>query len=482
MGKLQEEIFDIIERHRGKEQLPHRLIAAGVEMLTAGEPLKKDHCIRPDNTRFYVQPYQTSLISREELAERENVLRAAAGQFDAYARYHIAKGPEHLEKAKRNIDMAEQCYAALGEDYEGPRFKNLNTPAVQAPEPVQESDSDAKGGWGSSKPLLSAQRLLSTLYLVLNSDAAASDPLKGIHIHLDDQMSLEALVALGYINRDEVSDNLGITTKAKEHLGIRPDGVPDLPVEVADVTGNIQERELAGRYIDAKIKGVESWIAKNPGDANKHDYDIMSRVLTEIAHEFRAGLHLPHQVIEGRVIPYNDDRDTGLRHADGLRTFFEDVHARNVKAGWWSEITTGEPKKRSVGELFILFVTEIAEAYEAWKGDMADDKLPHMRGISVELADLGIRWADFCGAALAGRVVYDSRVDNPGDAMFQEIVAIANRYEAIRKTPQAAGAPEDGDFIESFDVADAVDQKLAFNASREDHRIENRLKEDGKRT
>lgn len=33
-----------------------------------------------------------------------------------------------------------------------------------------------------------------------------------------------------------------------------------------------------------------------------------------------------------------------------------------------------------------------------------------------------------------------------------------------------------------MDVAVMVDAKLAFNATREDHKIENRLKEDGKRT
>jgi hypothetical protein len=33
-----------------------------------------------------------------------------------------------------------------------------------------------------------------------------------------------------------------------------------------------------------------------------------------------------------------------------------------------------------------------------------------------------------------------------------------------------------------MDIALMTDEKLAFNAVREDHKIENRLKEDGKRT
>lgn len=265
-------------------------------------------------------------------------------------------------------------------------------------------------------------------------------------------------------------------------MGKLQDQITDLPVEVAEITGNIEERELAARYIDGKIKGVEKYLAENRGSAHSPDYEIMARILIEIAHEFRAGLHLPAVHVEGRVIPYNEDRSTGTSHADGLRLFFQDVHTRNLKAGWWTDIETGQPKKRNVGELFTLFITEIAEAYMAYRDNLPDDKLPEYPGLGVELADLGIRWADFCGAYLAGNIVEHSGVRNPGDEMFIEILEIAQRYEAIRKTPEAKGEPEEGDFIPAADVAIMVDRKLDFNAKREDHKIENRLKEDGKRT
>jgi len=169
--------------------------------------------------------------------------------------------------------------------------------------------------------------------------------------------------------------------------------------------------------------------------------------------------------------------------ARALREFYVDCHARNVKAGWWNDLSNGEPKKRSVGELFMLFVTEIAEAYDAYvRGNIADDKLPQYPGLGVEIADLQIRLGDFAGALMAGSIVEHSGTFNPGDEMFKEVAAIAARYEAIRKTPEAKGATEMGEPLEPQDVAVMVLDKMAFNAQREDHKIENRMKEGGKQT
>lgn len=99
------------------------------------------------------------------------------------------------------------------------------------------------------------------------------------------------------------------------------------------------------------------------------------------------------------------------------------------------------------------------------------------------MADLGIRWADLCGALMAGAILEPTpAVFNPGDSMFREIVEIARRYESIRKTPEAVGEPETADFLPPMDVAEMIDAKLSFNAQRPDHKIENRLKDDGKRT
>jgi hypothetical protein len=187
------------------------------------------------------------------------------------------------------------------------------------------------------------------------------------------------------------------------------------------------------------------------------------------------------QAIAGELEQHLEERQVNVAYA--LREFYADCHARNVKAGWWTDLATGIAKKRSVGELFMLFVTEIEEAYRAYVEGSQDDKLPQYPGLGVELGDLQIRLADFAGAMLAGSLVsHDPDVSNPGDQMFQEVCEIARRYEAIRKTDAAVGDPETGDFIPATDVGEMVVAKLEFNANRADHKIENRMKEDGKRT
>jgi len=297
----------------------------------------------------------------------------------------------------------------------------------------------------------------------------------------DDHTAIAVLAATGHVAIDDVTDIVVLTTAGRLWAGIRDESEADFTVErLAEQTGNIAESELVARYIEGKRAAADKHATADP--ANRGMFETMGRVLHEIAHEFRVGMHLPELHIEGRVIPYNEDRSTGISHADALRTFFTDVHERNVRAGWWTDIETGEPKKRNVGELFVLFVTEIAEAYTAWRNGEEDDKLPEYPGIGVELADTLIRVADFCGALAAGRIVVEHTGRNPGDEMFQEIVQIASRYESIRKTPHAKGDVETGDFLPPMDVAIMTDAKLAFNAKREDHKIENRLKPDGKRT
>lgn len=211
---------------------------------------------------------------------------------------------------------------------------------------------------------------------------------------------------------------------------------------------------------------IVAWIESKAGKAEKDGHSDVAFVLKALA---------------GEIEQHLEERQVNVTYA--LRQFYEDCHARNVKAGWWTDLATGISKKRSVGELFMLFVTEIAEAYDAYITKAQDDKLPQYLGLGVELGDLQIRLADFAGAMLAGALVeHDPDVSNPGDKMFQEVCMIARHYESIRKTDAAVGDAETGEFIPSEDVAEMVVAKLEFNANRPDHKIENRLKEDGKRT
>jgi NTP pyrophosphatase (non-canonical NTP hydrolase) len=99
---------------------------------------------------------------------------------------------------------------------------------------------------------------------------------------------------------------------------------------------------------------------------------------------------------------------------------------------WWIDIHTGEPVERNVGELLMLCVSEIAEAMEGHRKNLPDDKLPHRSMFEVEIADVFIRLFDLAGGL-------------------------------------------------DLDISGAIIEKLEFNATREDHKLENRLKENGKK-
>lgn len=115
-----------------------------------------------------------------------------------------------------------------------------------------------------------------------------------------------------------------------------------------------------------------------------------------------------------------------------IRTLQEDVYAANVAAGWWTDLLTGQPLVRNRGELLMLVVTEVAEAMEGERKGLMDDKLPHRPMAEVELADVVIRILDYCGGF-------------------------------------------------GYDLAGAMQEKLEFNKTREDHSIAARKAEGGKK-
>lgn len=116
--------------------------------------------------------------------------------------------------------------------------------------------------------------------------------------------------------------------------------------------------------------------------------------------------------------------------ASGINSLAREVRTANEK--WWTDLATGKPLKRNVGELLCLIHSEISEAMEGHRKGLMDDKLPHRRMIEVELADAMIRILDV-----------------------------------------SAGL--------GFDLGGAVMEKLAYNAIREDHKPEARLAEGGKK-
>lgn len=68
----------------------------------------------------------------------------------------------------------------------------------------------------------------------------------------------------------------------------------------------------------------------------------------------------------------------------------EEIYKANAAKGFWDE-------ERNVGELIALVHSELSEALEAHRKDLNDDKLPHRKGLEVELADALIRILDMAG-------------------------------------------------------------------------------------
>jgi hypothetical protein len=88
---------------------------------------------------------------------------------------------------------------------------------------------------------------------------------------------------------------------------------------------------------------------------------------------------------------------------------------------WYTE--DGTRIERNKGELMMLMVTEIAEAFEGERKHLMDDKLPHRPAVEVELFDCLCRILDYAGAF-------------------------------------------------GYDLDGAMVEKMAYNESREDHKIE----------
>jgi NTP pyrophosphatase (non-canonical NTP hydrolase) len=105
-----------------------------------------------------------------------------------------------------------------------------------------------------------------------------------------------------------------------------------------------------------------------------------------------------------------------------------------LAAGWWNDIETNEPLDRDqlTPTKLLLAISEITEAMEGHRKDLMDDKLPHRPMIECELADAVIRIGDL-GKAL------------------------------------------------NLDVGGAIAEKMEFNKTRPDHKVENRRKHSGKK-
>lgn len=123
-------------------------------------------------------------------------------------------------------------------------------------------------------------------------------------------------------------------------------------------------------------------------------------------------------------------------HADDIRNsaVYLQTACHQAALHWWTDPKTGVDIRDNpycFSNKLMLTVSELAEAMEGDRKNLPDDKLPHRSMREVELADAVIRIFDLAGG-------FD------------------------------------------MDLAGAIVEKLAFNAKRPDHKIENRVAEGGK--
>ncbi len=157
--------------------------------------------------------------------------------------------------------------------------------------------------------------------------------------------------------------------------------------------------------------------------------------------------------------------------ANAMRVLVEQSHGAMLKAGWWSDIQTGRPLEITrpiISEKIALIHSELSEALEGHRKNLPDDKLDHRPGLEVEMADAILRDTDTIGVlglteeAVAAMIALM--------VLPRPAVAFA---KALRSVAEMAGEL-------GFDLPGAVAEKAAYNARREDHKMENRRAANGK--
>ena len=176
------------------------------------------------------------------------------------------------------------------------------------------------------------------------------------------------------------------------------------------------------------------------------------------------------------------------------------IHVANVLAGWWPE--DADPLTKAQ-----LVITEIAEATEGARKDLMDDHLPQRKMEEVELADTLIRvldlgeWASF---KYVGSTSYEdlqdeiiANLDYPAGLHF---ILSAHAVGFGSLFLKANGYRDEGNEtfnddsysrmidaiiivanIRQYDLFSALDEKLAYNNQRHDHKLEVRAAEGGKK-
>lgn len=167
------------------------------------------------------------------------------------------------------------------------------------------------------------------------------------------------------------------------------------------------------------------------------------------------------------------------------------IHEENMK--WWQDIETGEAIETPPGRKEMLMISEVGEAMEGLRKDLMDDKLPHRKMAEVEAADYVIRVLDYAAAHKLHVMNYSvpcSDVKRGAEELLLMMCYHAFVLYQTRDASSNASAHQVSECVASarafcmkhdFDLWAAVHEKRAYNRQREDHKLENRKKDGGKK-
>lgn len=154
-----------------------------------------------------------------------------------------------------------------------------------------------------------------------------------------------------------------------------------------------------------------------------------------------------------------------------LNEYARIVHAANIK--WWQDMDTGLPIKRNKGELLALIHSEISECLEGERKSK-DEPCPHCNHQSTKYRGLCMDDGPIWICLACHREHVGPRPEFlMDDKLPHRRMAEVELVDAIIRIFDYAGAF-------GYDLDGAYEEKMAYNATREDHKHEARKIAGGK--
>lgn len=180
----------------------------------------------------------------------------------------------------------------------------------------------------------------------------------------------------------------------------------------------------------------------------------------------------------------------------------KEIFEQNKAVGWWDDMN------RCIYQTLQLINTEIAEATEGARKNLMDDHLPHRKMEEVELADVLIRTLDLGGrCGWSCKKMNMTKVNNAAIKQRDMNLTAGRVHFGLTALVCQLGDGIDEDELydtdpswnlndiysglivslivysinKNYDIIGAMEEKLAYNRERQDHKRENRKGEAGQK-